>query len=257
MENDVVEPKNPRKRARLAVVRKGCIQARKRCENSKRPGPVADHNSLRNQDKVLRTSKKNVKLNYKLSLANCTWKTSNQGGKRVSNLKYTCCARLDCYREYSTAAGGKGELGVMISSMRKYYHSLSYEGQREWWANRDDYAGYERGETPTPMRKHVKLSTFLCEPFAELTSKLASTNTCDKLQPLNAHTAVTVCSKFLQFLSGGHHDTKDQHWIRKAAFNSPEGATPEDLDCSLPHSRAQYGRTQGRNCGEVLTDVRL
>ena len=102
-----VAPKNPRKRARLAVVRKGCIQARKRSENSKRPGPVADPNSLSNQNKVVRTAKKNVKLNHKLSLAHCKWPTSNQGGKRVSNLKYTCCARLDCYREYRKAAGGK------------------------------------------------------------------------------------------------------------------------------------------------------
>ena len=194
-------PKKSNKRARLAVVRTGCIQARRRSDNSTKPGPVTSPGSSSQQKKIVSQSKKKVKLVAKLTLAACTWRTSNQGGKRVRNIDYTCCGRLDCYREYRKAAGGTSEqLAATISSMRKYYHSLPSDGKREWWADHVEYAGYARGQTPVAFRKHVRLSTFLCEPYAELTAKLADTSIRDKLQPMNPHTALTVCSKFIQFL---------------------------------------------------------
>jgi hypothetical protein len=119
-------PKKSNKRARLAVVRKGCIQAIRRSEKSTKPGPVTSPDSSSQQQKIVSQSKKKVKLMDKLTLAACTWRTSNQGGKGVRNIDYTCCGRMDCYREYRKAAGGTSEqLAATISSMRKYYHSLS------------------------------------------------------------------------------------------------------------------------------------
>ena len=51
-------PKKSNKRARLAVVRKGCIQARRRSDSSTKPGPVTSPGSSSQQKKIESQSKK-------------------------------------------------------------------------------------------------------------------------------------------------------------------------------------------------------
>jgi hypothetical protein len=247
--------KKTKPKAQLAVVRKGCIQGQERtsAKDRKKPGRVPDPNSETTKLKALRTAKATNKLLNTLELTSCIWNESRQGGQRKENLEFTCCDGRDCYRNYRKAAGGGNELGVTISALRKYYHSLDYDNRRQWWADREHYEGYNK---EGPIRRHSKLSTFFCEPYSELVHKLASTKGDELLKPVNPHTCVHVCSKFMQFICGGNHNTKDQNAVRRHAFSSPEGATPEDLDANLGSVRSHYERKTGNRSGQTAVDVR-
>ena len=222
MEHATPAKKRTKPKARIAVVRKGCIQGQERtsAKDRKKPGRQCNPDSTTAKLKTLRAETATFKLLSKLELTSCIWDQSRQGGKRKDNLEFTCCPGRDCYRNYRAAAGGKNELALTISALRKYYHSLDYDARRQWWADRENFDGYN---TENQIRRHTKLSTFFCEPHSELVRKLAETKGDEVLKPVNPHTCVHVCSKFMQFMCGGNHNTKDQHAIRKNAFSSPAG----------------------------------
>ena len=256
MDQALSTPKaSTKKKARLAVVRKGCIQGQDRTskKDRKKPGRKPDPDSKSAKLRKQRAANKTAKLVAKLAHSACIWDRSKQGGKRKQNLEHTCCESLDCYRTYRTEAGGRDELANTISSLRKYYHSLDYDSRRQWWAGRENYEGYNK---EGKLERHARLSTFFCEPYNELVNKLAETKGDEQLKPVNEHTCVHVCGKFMEFICGGNHNTKDQHAIRKHAFSSPDGATPEDLDSNLSNVRSQYERKTGNFSGQITTDVR-
>ena len=255
MEQGSAAPKKKKAKARLAVVRKGCVKGRERTseKDKRKPGRSCNPDSKTAKLKAVRAETATYKLLDKLQLPSCIWSESRQGGKRKDNLEFTCCANKDCYRKYRQAAGGKHELASTISTLRKYYHSLDYDNRRQWWADREIFDGYN---TNNPIRRHSRLSTFFCEPHSELKRKLAETQGNEILKPVNQHTCVHVCSKFMQFICGGNHNTKDQNAIRKHAFSSPTGASPEDLDANLGSVRSPYERKTGSFAGQTAVNIR-
>ena len=177
-----------------------------------------------------------------LSLAECTWATSNHGGLRRTSGKNNCCTRIGCCGNFAAAAGSTAELAMLVSSYRKYYHSLDYNQQRLWWEEHSDYKGYELFANDVPLKKGSRTHKTWVENYETMRTRLATANESEVLRPVPDSAFMPTCQKFLCFLVAGHHDTMDQHAIRKHAFAAPDGAMPEDLDASIPSARSQMNR---------------
>jgi hypothetical protein len=250
----------PKKRKRLANVRKGCIAKRPDRTKSK-PGPKPNPKSKRSLLKVKRSAAKILCLEEKLSIKQCIWRTSNHGGQRRCNSEVRCCVKGDCYRQYREAAGGGPALAGIIMQYRKYYHSLTYDGQREWWNDHTLYTGYAafeasaQTEDDRTLRRGGRYHSSRCEIFASMRSSLATTKPDDKLRPCEDSKMRPVCSKFLQFVVAGHHDTKDQHSIRKHVFSVGSKVTPEDLDVGIPSKRSQKSPPKNKDAFAKKVDV--
>ena len=257
-------PKPPRppkaKRKRLASVRDGCIAKRPNRSKGK-PGPKADPNSQRSLLKVKRKAAKILNMEEKLSLSQCIWKKSNHGGARRCNSAVRCCAKQDCYRMYREAAGSGDDLAGVIMQYRKYYHSLSYDNQRNWWDEHSLYTGYAAFEASAPeednrtLRRNRRYHSSRCESFESMRSRLAATKSDEKLRPCDDSSMRPVCSKFLQFLVAGHHDTKDQQAIRKHVFSVDSKACPEDLDVGLASNRSPKSPPKNKDAFAKKVDV--
>jgi len=87
-------------------------------------------------------------------------------------------------------------------------------------------------------------------------ARLASCRADETMHPLPEDAWQPVCTNFLVFLTAGHHDTKDQHSIRKHVFNHAphtQGCEPESLDVSLAGVRS--AKKPGINDNAKKTDV--
>jgi hypothetical protein len=245
------------KRKKLAVLRKGCIAPR---ENRSQgvPGPVPRPDCQTNTLKRKRRTNKKLKLQEKLRISECKWRTSTHGGKRAKNSDIICCERKDCYRKFRTAAGNSDELAGVVLQYRKYYHSLDKDQKRMWWDEHTIYDGYARYERDGVLRRGVPYHSTRCENFQTMRNRLASCRPDEAMRPIGEDAWVGVCTNFLVFLTAGHHDTKDQHYIRKHVFNQAphsKGAEPESLDVSLPSVRS--GKRSGINDNEKKIDVTI
>ena len=207
-----------------------------------KPGPRPNPNSKTNNMLAVRKTSVRLKAEDKLTLEQCTWATSNHGGKLKARSNFTCCTRRDCYRCFRSDAGGAAELAMLVCSYRRYYHSLDYEKQRLWWDEHTSYTGYDVVEAGGLLKKGGHYHKTCVEDYKTMRRRLAATETSDVFRPVPSSCYQPVCQSFLLFLVAGHHNTKDQHAIRKHAFNLTAEAKPEDLDVSIPSVRSVMNR---------------
>ena len=191
---------------------------------------------------LLAKQKKNkiVTLATKFSLLQCTWQHSSHGGKRKHNKTTYCCKDKDCYRKFRKAATSDADWAHLVSDYRKYYHSLDADQKRQWYDEHSIYSGYKIVEEGGILKKNIKLYDLRCENYETMRQRIlqAQINPNDTMRPVQADTWVAVCSRFIVWLVAGHHDTKDQHYIRKEAHQGRKQAVPEDFDCSIPSERS-------------------
>ena len=243
------KPGSTKKRKKLASLRKGFVKERKKTITYN-PGPNPNPNSKTRKLRAKQRLSMNQRLAEKMTLGECVWKTSKQGGLRKSQSVVSCCTRKDCYRDYAEQAGGKMDFAILVSSYRKYYHSLNYDQQRQWWDEHTTYTGYDVVAAGGTLKRNGAYHQTRCENVAIMKSRIATARPTDTMRPVPDSAFVPVCSKFLVFLTAGNHNTKDQHAIRRNAFNGPTPAEPEDLDVSLKSVRS------ARSPGDDKNDVR-
>jgi hypothetical protein len=240
-------PQNPpnkenKKRNRVANVRKGFSKSRKNREYT-RPGPKPNPHSNTNFILGERHIRLSLDIQDKLSLAQCTWPTSKHGGLRKSYSRTTCCTGIMCLRDFRDQAGGSEALAGLVSTYRRYYHSLDFDKQRMWWSEHTDYTGYDVIADGGVLRRGNKYHTHWFENINMMRTRLAAVKNSDVLRPVPITAYQPVCQKFLLFLIAGNHNTKDQHQLRKNAFTGLEAVTPEVLDCNIGNLRSPRSPT--------------
>ena len=150
---------------------------------------------------------------------NCVWETSPRGGLAKWNNDHkhgkSCCAK-ECMATYFPQ--GHVDTSHLVISLRKYYKTkLDKVTRREFHCQRTEFRGYDCDVGEDLRRK--KLFKFYLEDPTELYSRLRNVedgNT-NGLPPPNAHGARRVCSRFFNFATGAHNDTRYQQATRKEA----------------------------------------
>lgn len=236
---------NPRnsgnKKIRVANVRKGCIMG-KPTEGTlnKIPGPKPNPDAPTNKKK--RTQKKNkaLSLKNKLKLEECVWRTSHHGGKRSSNNTYFCCSKK-CNHMWATEAGGVKDMAFLISQYRNYYHSLTDSQKALFWDQHTYYDGYKKHLNGEQLKKNGRHYKYVLEPFDLMRAQLqAAAYSKTAFAPMDRGDMGLVCVRMLMFVTGGHNDTSNQHYIRRNFHSHGGTIPPEMMDCGLSNVRSAY-----------------
>ena len=205
------------------------------------PGPKINPLCARNVLEAKQKKNKILSIERKLSLKECTWQFSAHGGQRKYNKSTTCCSGKDCYRKFRKAAPNDAEWAHLVSNYRKYYHSLNNDKKRQWYDEHAIFKGYKKVAEGQTLKKNHQLYDLRCENYETMHTRITHATPEDTLRPVPDESCWVeggVCSRFIEWLVAGHHDTKDQYAIRKAAFAGKKPAEPEDFDCSIPSQRS-------------------
>ena len=233
---DVPKPKTGKRRR--GSVRKGFVMNRPHSKTSAVPGRTTDPDAARNVRLAGQKTRETARLLEAQQIKQCIWSTSKRGGLRKNESRVQCCKSMDCYREYRIEAGrDESELAGTILLYRRYYQSLDVGQRNDWWGQHSTFTGYEQKREGVVLKKHSRTRTYLCEPLDVMRSYLGWAESRDVFPCLDKLGAHPVCLRFLQFLVGGHCDTMYQIYVRQNAWGKEGGASPEDLDCTLPSIR--------------------
>jgi hypothetical protein len=221
-----------------------------------KPGPKPNPLNKTNKAKAERALRMAQKKEAKFLFKDCKWLTSKFGGLRKGNSAVVCCQGRECVREYRRAAPSFQDFYATVRDYRKYYHSLDKSEQRKWWAQHQDFHGYE--VPAKALRRGGRLSEWLCEDYTTMQANLNTVKSSDKLPPVLPSKMRSVCTKFLVYLTAGNLETAYRSRVRRAAFTSPGGATAQAFDCNLPVARKRYTFTEdGGRAPEKFTTCAL
>jgi hypothetical protein len=151
----------------------------------------------------------------------------------------TCCKKKDCYRVWRDQAQTDLEFSVFVRDYRRYYHGLSEDNKRLWWAEHTDYQGYDKHQAGMHLKRHGRNFKYRFEPYATMKTNLATVlQSSLKMPPVRPESMQGVCNAFCCFMVAGHHDVLYQNAIRRHAYSKEAGAQPEDFDPRLGAVRA-------------------
>ena len=162
------------------------------------------------------------------SLEECTWETSSRGGLRKDN-KNGCCLN-DCKVNYCLPASEDN--AELVQLLRQYYYGLSRTRKREFIGQRSVYTGYDSGGARS--LRGVPLITFYLEGAPLMWKRLcqwqAEEDALLALPHPAANCLVPVCSRWFNFITGGHNDTKYQQTVRVRLGREHGLAAAQELD---------------------------
>ena len=172
----------------------------------------------------------------------CVWESSKRGGLQKWNHAHkhsTACCDKGCMATYFP--DGHSDTRELIGCLRKYYKTkLDKQSRREFYCQRTLFRGHDFEVGPQDLRRK-KLFKFYLEDPNVLWKRLAMVRDGDSngLPPPNSHNVRPVCSRFFNFATGAHNDTRCQYATRRAAGVVVDPAVLDLNTPPVPHRKTE------------------